>query len=99
MTHRRLADEEIRSQFFVVPLRLVRLLVSTELAEYVAVHDEISRRTGGTTVVVGWPDGTTVVLTHANSTEPIDVEILAALYKEAHAISEYRASDGWRRAH
>jgi len=67
-------DEQIRSTYFV---------------RHDVVHVPNIVSAGGAHCVVGWPDGTTVVVALRDRSEPIDTDALVHLYRAAEALTRW----------
>lgn len=83
-----LTDEQIATQYFVVPYILMGWAFDTEFCQNFAVNRRVIRDAGGELLMIGWPDGTTMTYECLKLGDLIDIECIREIYKATACMKE-----------
>lgn len=78
-----LTDEQIATQYFLVPPILMRLAFDEDTCKQFGAWRRQIQATGGELYMIGWPDGTTMTYQAHQRGDLIDIECITEIYKAA----------------
>lgn len=83
-----LTDEQIATQYFVVPYILMGWAFDSKFCQAFDVNRRAIREAGGELLMIGWPDGTTMTYECLKRGDPIDIECISEIYKATACMKE-----------